>query len=71
VLVVALFLNKYMQLKDEYKDDFARDMGLFGGLDGFKAWMTLNTHPTCPEKVISSVLYVSQATAFYSRGATI
>jgi hypothetical protein len=50
-----------MQLKDEYKDDFARDMGLFGGLDGFKAWMTLNTHRTCPEKVISFVLYVSQA----------
>jgi hypothetical protein len=40
-----------MQLKDVYKDDFAHDMGLFGGLDGFKAWMTLNTHPMCPEKV--------------------
>jgi hypothetical protein len=40
-----------MQLKDEYKDDFARDMGLFGGPDGFKAWMTLNTHPICPEKI--------------------
>jgi hypothetical protein len=58
VLVVALFLNKNMQLKDEYKNDFARDMGLFGGLDGFKAWMTLNTYPICLEKVNSCVLSV-------------
>ncbi|KAM0873492.1 hypothetical protein ACQ4PT_038044 [Festuca glaucescens] len=39
-----------MQLKDEYKEEFATGMALFGGPDGFDAWMRINTHPTCTKK---------------------
>jgi hypothetical protein len=38
-------------------DDFAREMGLFGGPDGFDAWMKLNTHPTCSKKVNSCAIF--------------
>ncbi|KAM0860968.1 hypothetical protein ACQ4PT_046206 [Festuca glaucescens] len=39
-----------LELKDEYKEDIAREMGLFGGPNGFEAWMNLNTHPSCKRK---------------------
>ncbi|XP_047079482.1 uncharacterized protein LOC124690090 [Lolium rigidum] len=39
-----------LELKDEYKEDIAREMGLFGGPNGFEAWMNLNTHPSCKQK---------------------
>jgi hypothetical protein len=39
------------QLKDEYKDVGALEMGLFGGPNGFNSWMKLNTHPSCTQKV--------------------
>jgi hypothetical protein len=40
-----------IQLKDEYKEEFATGMARFGGPDGFDAWMKINTHPTCTKKV--------------------
>jgi hypothetical protein len=43
----------FLQLKDEFKDDIACDMGLFGGHDGFEYWMETNIHPTCTGKVFS------------------
>ncbi|KAM0882676.1 hypothetical protein ACQ4PT_032179 [Festuca glaucescens] len=39
-----------LELKDEYKDVGALEMGLFGGPDGFDSWMKLNTHPSCTRK---------------------
>ncbi|KAM0821771.1 hypothetical protein ACQ4PT_071963 [Festuca glaucescens] len=39
-----------LELKDEYKEVVALEMGLFGGPDGFDSWMKLNTHPTCTQK---------------------
>ncbi|KAM0875509.1 hypothetical protein ACQ4PT_036735 [Festuca glaucescens] len=39
-----------LELKDEYKDVGALEMGLFGGPDGFDSWMKLNTHPSCTQK---------------------
>jgi hypothetical protein len=48
---MTLFIHGKMQLKDEFKDDIAREVGLFGGAKGFESWMELNTHPTCNEKV--------------------
>ncbi|KAM0833480.1 hypothetical protein ACQ4PT_064234 [Festuca glaucescens] len=39
-----------LELKDEYKEDIAREIGLFGGPNGFEAWMNLNTHPSCKQK---------------------
>ncbi|KAM0871235.1 hypothetical protein ACQ4PT_039525 [Festuca glaucescens] len=39
-----------LELKDEYKEFIAREMGLFGGPNGFEAWMNLNTHPSCKQK---------------------
>lgn len=36
-----------LELRDEFKDDLALGMGLFGGPNGFNSWMDLNTHPTC------------------------
>ncbi|CAM0907604.1 unnamed protein product [Alopecurus aequalis] len=35
-----------MQLRDEFKDVLSREMGLFGGPDGFESWMQINIHPT-------------------------
>jgi len=49
-----------MQLKDEFKDDLAREMGLFGGPAGFQAWMNLNTHPTCSEQVCFLMFFFIQ-----------
>jgi hypothetical protein len=49
--------NVILQPKEEYKDDFIREMGLFGRPDGFDAWMKLNTHPTCSEKVNSNAIF--------------
>ncbi|KAM0890204.1 hypothetical protein ACQ4PT_027189 [Festuca glaucescens] len=39
-----------LELKDEYKDVGALEMGLFGGPEGFDSWMKLNTHPSCTQK---------------------
>ncbi|KAM0824231.1 hypothetical protein ACQ4PT_070342 [Festuca glaucescens] len=39
-----------LELKDEYKEVVALEMGLFGGPDGFDSWMKLNMHPTCMQK---------------------
>ena len=36
-----------MQLKPE----FAINMSLFGGSDGFEKWMNANVDPKCPEEV--------------------
>ncbi|KAM0840819.1 hypothetical protein ACQ4PT_059396 [Festuca glaucescens] len=45
-----------LELKDEYKDVGALEMGLFGGPDGFDSWMKLNTHPSCTQKNFASSL---------------
>ncbi|KAM0872806.1 hypothetical protein ACQ4PT_038482 [Festuca glaucescens] len=39
-----------LELKEEYKEAVAREMGLFGGPEGFDSWRKLNTHPTCTQK---------------------
>jgi hypothetical protein len=53
-------------LKDEYKEEFAREMGLFGGANGFTEWMNLNTHPTCRPKVGEQFINVFFVFMFYS-----
>jgi hypothetical protein len=52
-LICVFYCEFYetIQLKDEYKEEFATGMALFGGPDGFDAWMKINTHPTCTKKV--------------------
>ena len=50
MLAFSLFFG---QLRDEFKDVLAREMGLFGGAEGFEAWMKINVHPTATSQVCS------------------
>ncbi|KAM0884639.1 hypothetical protein ACQ4PT_030878 [Festuca glaucescens] len=52
-----------LELKDEYKEDIAREMGLFGGPNGFEAWMNLNTHPSCKQKQMVKAFTLMQSFA--------
>lgn len=52
-----------MKLRDEFKDDFARELGLFGGSEGFNAWMNVNIHPTCTGERRNKVFSLMQAFA--------